>query len=73
MTLKYQSKQYGNLMMDTQGVRKLNGQHIDLNYKTYDCPYLQSKWDSGIVHILKDDRSMTLDFNRGTRAFNMVK
>jgi hypothetical protein len=43
-------------------MRKHNGVQVDLDYQTYDCPYLQSEWDSGIITLLKDDKSLVLNF-----------
>jgi hypothetical protein len=43
---------------------KING--MPVNYapdKTYDSPFLQADWNSGIVHIHKGARSLVLDFN----------
>ncbi len=65
MHLTCRSRRYGTLAMNTRGLREYNGQPVNLNYKTYDCPYLQSDWDSGVVHIAKGDKRLTLDFNSG--------
>lgn len=62
MTLTYRSKQVGSLAIDTRGKRQFNGRAVDLDYPTYDCPWLKSAWDSGVVLVTKDGRSMTLDF-----------
>ena len=43
---------------------KING--LTVNYapeKVYDSPFLQSDWNSGIVHIQKGNRELILDFN----------
>lgn len=44
---------------------EVNGTPIDLQPKmVYDCPFLKSQADSGVVTIQKDARKLTLDFNK---------
>lgn len=62
MSLRYHSGRYGDLSMNTDGSRRINGQEADLDYQTYDCPYMQSEWDSGVIHLQKDEKTLTLDF-----------
>ena len=64
MRLTYTSKRAGSLYIDTTGVRKLNGKNADLDYDTYDCPYLRSVWKSGVVDVIKGKRRLHLDFNK---------
>jgi len=63
MTLSYGSSQVGTLSMDTGGNRKLNGEAVDLDYATYDCPYMQSEWGSGTVQLRKGEKRLVLDFS----------
>ena len=30
--------------------------------KTYDCPFLQSKWDSRVIDVITEDKKVTYDF-----------
>lgn len=62
MALTYRSKRAGELMLDTRGTRRIDGIDADLDYRLYDCPYLQSEWDSGVIRIQKGDRHMVLNF-----------
>ncbi len=62
MSLTYQSKRAGKLMMDKQGVRRLNDVDVDLNWPLYDCPYLQSEWDSGVITVVKNGQKRVFDF-----------
>jgi hypothetical protein len=64
MRLTYASKRYGELHLDTHGTRRLNGRDVNLDYRTYDCPYLQSEWDSGVVEVISSDGTQreVLDF-----------
>ncbi len=65
MNLMYSSKRNGRLSMDTSGMRKLNGNNVDLGYPTYGCPYIKSEWDSGIIHLIHGKKRLTLDFLKG--------
>jgi hypothetical protein len=69
LRLTYESKRAGTLHLDARGTRKLNGRPAKLDYATYDCPYLRSKWDSGLVEVIKGRRRLRLDFRekRGAR------
>ncbi|MCC6681488.1 MAG: hypothetical protein IT445_11360 [Phycisphaeraceae bacterium] len=43
---------------------QINGSNIDYApANVFDSPFVQSPWDSGIVRISKDNRSLMLDFN----------
>lgn len=43
---------------------QVNGKVIDYAPpKAYDSPFLMADWNSGVVHIQKGTRSLTLDFN----------
>ncbi len=64
MALTYHSVQAGALTLDTQGRREIDGQAADLNYATYDCPFIQSAWNSGVVCLAHGIERMTLDFRR---------
>ena len=63
MTLTYFSKRQGKLCIDSLGLRKLNDKKIDLEYPTYQSPYLNSKWDSGIIEITYGKKKLLLNFN----------
>lgn len=67
MTLTYRSQRNGEIRMDTGTLRMVDGEAVDLDYPTYDNPYMQSAWDSGIIEIAKGDRTMVLDFPDATR------
>jgi hypothetical protein len=62
MSLTYRSKRAGDLFMDKQGTRQVNDVDVDLNWPLYDCPYLQSDWDSGVITIVKDNHKRVFDF-----------
>jgi hypothetical protein len=62
MELEYRSKRAGVLWLDTHGGRKLNGRDVNLTYAAYDCPYLQSAWDSGVVTLKHGTNQLRLDF-----------
>jgi hypothetical protein len=62
MRLVYESKRAGKLEIDTRGTRKLNGEPAKLDYATYDCPFLKSKWDSGVIEVISGGRRARLDF-----------
>jgi len=32
--------------------------------QAFDSPFVRSKWDSGVVTITKDGRTLVLDFNQ---------
>ncbi len=59
-------KDAGDFTFYTQSFNlpKINGTAINLTPDyTFQSPYLNEDWDSGIVTIAKDARSLTLDFN----------
>lgn len=68
MILTYYSKNQGKLCIDTLGLRELNDKKINLDYPTYHSPYLNSKWDSGIIEITKGKKKLLLNFIDETRA-----
>ncbi len=68
MRLCYTSKRAGTISIDTAGRREANGRPADLDYPAYDCPYLQSEWDSGKITLRHGVRSLQLDFIAGTRS-----
>ena len=48
--------------VDTEGGRFLDGRALDLDYRTWDSPYMQSDWDSGVIELKSGNRRMVLDF-----------
>lgn len=45
-------------------VPTIGGKKLDYSYpKTFDAPYLQSAYDSGVVEFTKSGRRITMDFN----------
>jgi hypothetical protein len=51
------------------GIAEVNGNAIDLAPPTvFHSPFVQSKYNSGMVEIRKGDRSLKLDFNEGILA-----
>lgn len=58
MTLNYEN------MFMTKETRRLNGQLLDIPYDTYECPYLKSKWDSGVIHVIYEGKTTIYDFNK---------
>jgi len=62
MRLSYFSTRAGRLFLDTKGTRRLNGEDVDLDYGTYDSPYMQSDWESGVIEIRKGEKRLVLDF-----------
>ncbi len=62
--LTYSSGRAGTLRLTADGTRELDGAPADLDYDTYDCPYLRSAWKSGLIEVQKGDEKLTLDFRR---------
>lgn len=62
MELTYTSQQAGKLSFTHAGRREVDGQPIDLDYATFDSPYLQSAWGSGVVDLIHGDQRLRLDF-----------
>ncbi|MGL1891279.1 MAG: hypothetical protein OCD02_06595 [Spirochaetaceae bacterium] len=43
----------------------IGGEYINYNYpKTFDAPYIQADYESGVVEISKGDNKQIFDFNR---------
>lgn len=63
MQLSYDSKSAGHLQIDTKGTRLLDGKPVDLEYGTYDSPYLRSAWKSGVIELAFEDEHLVLDFS----------
>lgn len=61
MRLTYGSKRFGTIVL-SRGQRLVNGQAADLDYATYDSPYLYAPWDSGIVKVMFEKEEMVFDF-----------
>lgn len=68
MTLDYQSTQAGFLRIDAQGGRFRNGSPVDLDYGSYDSPYLFSAWGSGVITLKSSSARQTLNFHIGCSA-----
>ncbi|MBC2594175.1 hypothetical protein H5P28_07860 [Ruficoccus amylovorans] len=64
MSLSYDSASAGLIELHRNGARTVDGQPVDLDYPTYDCPYLQSRWDSGVIDFIHGDRRVRMDFNK---------
>jgi hypothetical protein len=62
VSLEYCSPRHGRLGVDADGGRFLDGRPADLDYPTWDSPYLRSAWDSGLVELAKGGRGLVLDF-----------
>lgn len=62
MNLRYHSPRVGELEMDIEGGRWLNGDALDLEYPLYDNPYMYSDWDSGVIRLAHEDLERKLDF-----------
>jgi hypothetical protein len=62
VSLEYHSPRHGRLGVDANGGRSLNGRPADLDYPTWDSPYLRSAWDSGVVELSKDGHKRVMDF-----------
>ena len=67
MSLTYHSRRCGAITLDRSGRREVCGQPADLDYPTYDCPYLRSAWKSGVVELLQGERRLLLDFRSAIR------
>ncbi|MDF2924583.1 MAG: hypothetical protein K0R57_3497 [Paenibacillaceae bacterium] len=63
MSLSYVSAQAGQLHMDGSG-RTLNGRRVAFPYPTYDGPYMQSAYDSGVITAGINGKRLIYDFNR---------
>lgn len=64
MRLTYHSCRAGKLTLDTRGTREIDGAPADLNYATYDCPYLRSEWKSGIIEMRHGENHLVFDFTK---------
>jgi len=62
VSLEYRSARHGRIGVDADGGRFLDGRPADLDYPTWDSPYMRSPWDSGLVELAKDTRRLVLDF-----------
>jgi hypothetical protein len=62
MELEYSSKRAGVLRIDTRGGRWLDGVGVDLDYPTYDSPWLRGAWGGSRVEVHAGDQPLTLDF-----------
>ena len=62
VSLEYASLRHGRLRVDADGGRYVDGQPLDLEYPTWDSPYMRSAWDSGLVELTKGDQRLVLDF-----------
>jgi hypothetical protein len=63
MTLDYRSSQTGPLRIDSRGGRYWNERPVDLDYGSYDSPYLYSAWGSGVIEMKIGSTRHILDFN----------
>jgi hypothetical protein len=70
MALEYSSRCAGVLRIDTRGGRWIDGKKADLNYPTYDCPYLRAAWEASRVEINAggDQQALTLDFSETAQS-----
>lgn len=62
MRLTYTSRRAGTIRMDAKQLREVDGRPADLDYATYDCPYIQSAWDSGVIELIHGSNRERLDF-----------
>lgn len=61
MRLEYRSARAGTLVL-TREDRLVNGMRADLDYATYDSPYLFAPWDSGVITLLYGKTKILCDF-----------
>lgn len=62
MLLTYNSKHVGKLTMNTIRLRTLNDKQVNLDYPTFNSPYMESDWNSGLITIKKNGEKMVYDF-----------
>jgi hypothetical protein len=62
MRLTYASKRAGTIAMDTKQLRTVNGKPVDMDYPSFDSPFVQADWDSEVITIKCGGKSMRLDF-----------
>jgi hypothetical protein len=62
MRLTYTSKRAGKIAIDTQRLRTVNDEPVDLDYPSFDSPYVHAAWDSEVITIKCGGKSMRLDF-----------
>jgi len=62
MHLTYESKRAGTITMDTKRLRTVNGKPVDMDYPSFDSPFVQADWDSEVIRIKSGGKSMSLDF-----------
>ncbi len=63
MELQYASALHGTITIDNRQVRRLDQKDVNLEYATYESPYMSSRWDSGIVVLKHRDQQVIFDFN----------
>ena len=67
--IRYHSERYAadlSFWTDDSRLPEINGQPVDFRPPdVFSCPFIGSRWDSGVVELSKDDRRLTLDFNQG--------
>ncbi len=63
MTLTYDSQRGDKIKINGAGLRQVDDADVDLNYQTYDSPYMQSQWDSGVITLKYGGDEAVLDFN----------
>jgi len=62
MRLTYASRRAGTITMDTRRLRTVDGKAVDLDYPSFDSPYLRAAWDSEVITVRHGGKSMRLDF-----------
>jgi hypothetical protein len=60
--LTYSSERAGTLRLNIRGLREHNGRAVDLDYGTYDSPFLHSAWGSGVAELTNGKERAVLDF-----------
>jgi len=58
---------FDGISMDKQGNSEHGIPNVYPYAKTYDCPNMQSEWNSGIIHCQAGDETETLDFINNKR------
>lgn len=57
---------FDGIILRTDGNSENGTENIYPYAKTYDCPFMQSEWDSKVIDIISDNKKITYDFISNT-------
>lgn len=69
LDVRYQSPSLGEVSFGWEGPLRIDGQPVALgDYKRFDNPYCQSDFTAPLVHIVRGQEELRLDFQQGERG-----